>query len=72
MEVMDFKGKYTVTYQDYKFKIFKVKDKYKLLAVNRKNGKSKTLFTGTKEECQQHKEQIDDAWEKGCIIYSFT
>ena len=71
MEVVDSKEKFTVPYIGTNFKIFKVKDKYKLLAVNKKNGKSKTLFTGTQDECKQNKERINEAYQQGCLFYYF-
>lgn len=71
MEVMDAKEKFSVNYLENKFKIFKVKDKYKLLAVNKKTGKSKTLFTGSKEDCDKNKEYINEAYKQGCIFYFF-
>lgn len=71
MEVMDSKQRFYVNYQDSRLKIQKSKDEYKLIAVSKTNGKSKTLFKGSKEDCQQNKDWIDEAYQKGCLFYYF-
>ena len=71
MEVMDYKERFYVNYQNSRFKIQKSKDEYKLVAINKSNGKSKTIFKGNEDDCKLHKKQIDEAYQKGCLFYYF-
>ncbi len=71
MEVMDYNEKFYVNYQNSRFKVAKSKDNYKLVAVNKSNGKTKTIFKGTEEECKYQKDAIDEAYQQGCLFYYF-